>query len=335
MKFSQIEGNEELKRGLVGMVDSGKIPHAIMFHEDDGGGAFLLCTAFLQYLYCPERHDGDSCTQCASCGKIERLIHPDVHYLFPIVSNKSTDTAELHLSKFRSLVLENPYFKESDFAEAMKFSGKNAIIASAQAKSLIDCLSLSALEGGYRAVVIYLPEKMNAETANKLLKMIEEPPSLTQFLLITHKPENVLQTISSRCLHLQVRPVASVGGNSEGVKFDRPEAFSALMDALVGKNLLSCILAAEDIASVPSRESAKAFCFYAAERVRRIFLLQQGLKTLLGESSEEERRWAAALPRSFSRKALEVFSRTQVMVARNVNLKVLFTDMANRLFVIV
>lgn len=334
MNFAQIEGNDELKRGLAGMVDSGKIPHAILFHEEDGGGAFPLCLAFLQYLYCSDRQHGDSCSQCAECGKIERLIHPDVHYLFPIVSTKSSDTAELHLSKFRSLVAENPNFTENDFAEAMKFSGKNAIIASAQAKALLDCLSLSALEGGYRSVVIYLPEKMNAETANKLLKMIEEPPMQTQFLLITHHPEKVLQTISSRCLRLRVRPSSAWGGTNT-VKFDRPELFFALMESLVAKNLLSCILTAEDIASVPSREVAKAFCLYAAERVRRIFLLQQGLDALSGESSEEERRWAAVLPRSFSRKALEVLSRTQGMVARNVNLKVLFTDMANKLFSIV
>jgi len=336
MRFSQIEGNEELKKALAGMVDSGKIPHAILFHEEDGGGAFPLCQAFLQYLYCSDRHDGDSCEHCPSCSKIGRLIHPDVHYLFPIVSAKSTDTAELHLSKFRALVAEKPLFRESDFAEAMKFSGKNAIIASAQAKALLDTLSLSALEGGYRAVVIYLPEKMNAETANKLLKMIEEPPLQTQFLMISHKPEAVLQTISSRCLRLRVRPsAATAAGGVSDSGFDRPELFSTLMDALVAKNLLSCILAAEEIAAVPSREGAKAFCSYAAESLRKVFLLQQGLVSLAGECSEEQRRWAKALPATFSRRALEVLSRAQVMVGRNVNLKVLFTDMADRLYMTV
>ena len=95
MRFADIAGNEEVVRALAGMVDSGKIPHAIMLHEDDGGGAFPIVQAFLQYVYCKNREGGDSCGACPSCGKVSKLIHPDVHYIYPVNTGSSTEINSL------------------------------------------------------------------------------------------------------------------------------------------------------------------------------------------------------------------------------------------------
>ena len=324
MTFAQLQGNEDVKQALIGMVDADRVPHAILFHEDDGGGAFPLALAFLQYLFCKDRHDGDSCGSCPSCGKIAKLIHPDVHFLFPTAAGV---LSEQYMEPFRKLVAERPAFREAELADALGIEGKNSVIAVAESRRLLDKLSLSALEGGYRAVVIYLPERMNAEAANRLLKMIEEPPALTQFLLIAHQPERVLTTISSRCQRIRVRPVSIVSGPV----FADADLLDELMAALLSKDLLGALEVSERIAALPSREQAKTFCTFAADRFRQVFLAQQGIEGA-GEISPQARDWAARCRKTFPRQALEVLNRTQTLIGRNVNLKILFTDMADRLY---
>ncbi len=328
MSFAQLQGNPEVVRALVGMVDSGKIPHAIIFQEDDGGGAFPLCIAFLQYLYCSQRGGGDSCGVCPSCNKIGKLIHPDVHFIFPAEAQKISVN---YLGEFRALALANPCFTEAELTAALGLEKKNSIIAVKEAQFILDTLSLSALEGGYRSVVIYLPEKLNAEAANRLLKMIEEPAQKTQFLLITHQAEKVLPTIASRCQRIRVRPS---GGDGAEAGFESPELFGELMDALLSKDLQTCLDIADRVSAMPSRESAKAFCKFASGQLRLIFLAQQGL-TELGTVTADALRWAAACPKAFPRRALAVFDRGYSLIERNVNAKILFTDIVDRLYILI
>ena len=311
MTFEQIKGNDEVKRALTGMVESGKVPHAILFHEDDGGGAFGLCIAFLQLLF------GEN-------NRIPKLIHPDVHFVFPTAAGS---ISLQYMEQFRTLALENPDFTESQMGEALGIEGKNSMIAVSEAKHLLDTLSLSALEGGYRAVVMFLPEKMNQEAANRLLKMIEEPPVNTEFLLISHSPEKVLQTISSRCQRIRVRPSgrsAATGSADAGLLVE-------LMDALIGRDLPAALEAGDRMAALPSRENAKAFCRYAAEMMRQTFLIQQGMSAL-ADGSADAARWAAACKKSFPRQGLEAFGRALSLIDRNVNIKIIMTDLVDRLY---
>lgn len=336
MRFADLKGNDALKRVLPEMVDSGRVPHAIMFSEDDGGGAFALSIAFLQYLYCQNRRDGDSCGECPSCNRISKFIHLDVHPVFPASASRPSFN---FLPEFRALATSDPYFREADLNAALKVDGKNTSITVADSRHLLEALSMTALEGGYRSVLIYLPEKMNAEAANKLLKLIEEPPARTQFLLITHNPEKVLPTIASRCQHIRVH---SDGRRSQTADSGDAVLFFELMDALVSKNLLSCLETGEKIAALPSRESVKAFCRYAAENIRHIFLRQQGLGRLLSEAEADGGcdtdvqarldRYAASLAGTFPRKALAVLDKMLSLVDRNVNLKLAATDMVDRLY---
>lgn len=331
MTFSQIQGNADVCRGLTGMVSSGRIPHAILFHEDDGGGAMPIVLAFLQYLYCSDRADGDSCGNCPSCNKISKLIHPDVHFVFP---TNAPNLSVNYSSQWRDLVLSKPCFTEADLAQALGIEGKSSIIAVAEAKAMLDTLSLSALEGGYRAVVIYLPEKMNQEAANRLLKMIEEPPVMTQFLLVCHSPEKVLQTISSRCQCIRVRPQCMderIGTEeSESVYKD---LFGQLMAAFGRHDLLDALELGEALAALPSRESARGFCRYAAVRLRQIFLLQHGLEELASADAEAA-GWASSARKTFPRLGMEALDRAQMQIGRNVNLKILFADLVGRLYTI-
>ena len=311
MTLDQIQGNEDVRRALTGMIESGKVPHAILFHEEDGGGAMPLALAFLEMLF--DEHN-----------RIPKLIHPDVHFVFPTAAGS---ISLQYMDRFRPLMLENPLFTEAEMAEALGIEGKNSLIAVSEAKHLLDTLSLSALEGGYRAVVLYLPEKMNQETANRLLKLIEEPPLQTQFILITHAPEKVLLTISSRCQRIRVCPPQTA---PEAGFADEP-LFADLMDALMAKDLPAALEVGDRIAALPSRGSAKIFCRGAADLLRRIFLAQQGM-TALSSASPRVAGWAAGCRRTFPRQAHEAFGRAISLIDRNVNIKIVATDLVDRLY---
>ncbi|MBP5720087.1 MAG: hypothetical protein J6W82_03360 [Bacteroidales bacterium] len=321
MRFADTAGNPEVLKTLASMVDSGRVPHAIMFSEPDGGPAMGVTLAFLQYLYCGNRSGGDSCGVCPSCNRISKLIHPDVHFIFPVTAPQTSLSL---MVGFRELVLANPCFTEAELGAALGIESKSALIAVAEARELLSQLSLSALEGGYRSVVIYLPEKMNQETANRLLKAIEEPEEKTQFVLITHAPEKVLQTIASRCQHIQL------GAQVRAPQFERPELLDELMEALIRRDLPAALDAGEELAALPSRENAKAFCKFASDAMRNIFLVQQGVD-LPPTGSGKPQEWATKVKKTFPRAAMGCFDRAYRLVDRNVNMKILFTDLVDRL----
>ena len=321
MRFADIGSNPDVLRTLAGIVDSGRIPHAILFSEPDGGPAFATALAFLQYLYCGNRSGGDSCGSCPSCNRISKLIHPDVHFIFPTVSPRSSQSL---MTEFRALVAANPRFTEAQLGEALGVDAKSSLIAVAEAKEVLSTLALSALEGGYRSVVIYLPEKMNQEAANRLLKAIEEPEEKTQFVLITHAPEKVLTTIASRCQRIQL------GAEIAAPEFPEPELLDRLMDALVSKDLFAALGVGEELAALPSRETARAFCRFAADAMRNLFLVQQGLP-LEGSGIGKAAEWAPRSRKTFPRAAVACFDRASRLVERNVNMKIVFTDLVDRL----
>ena len=338
MRWADIAGNEALKDALRGMVDSGRIPHAMLFFENDGGGAMPLVLALVSYLYCSRRSDGDACGTCPPCNRTAKLIHPDVHFIFPVTGGSKTSaekpTSATYAAQWRELVRSNPCFAENELYAALGIEGKSGVIAVQEAKSLLDTLSLSGVEGGWRTVVMYLPEKMNLAAANTLLKMLEEPPRQTLFLLVTHAPEKVLTTIASRCLSLRVLPP-----EQEAV-FDaeQMDLFADLMRALTGRDLLAALETGEAFAALDSREKQKSFCLFAGRCLRELFLLQQGLGSL-GTIPETYRPFfeetASKCKKSFPRAALAHFDRALLLLERNVSQKILFCDLVDRLYIAV
>jgi DNA polymerase-3 subunit delta' len=245
------------------------------------------------------------------------------------------------IAPFRQLLLENPYFFENELYTAIGIEGKQSNISVNEARSILERLSLSAVEGGYRTVVLYLPEKMNAQAANALLKMVEEPPQKTLFILITHAPEKVLVTIASRCLHLRVQPLSpeaerEVHAKEAAGQSILTDLFHDLLEALLARDLLKALETGEAVADLKVREQQKSFCRLAAEDLRRIFM-QQKMPALARVAEEDEdfyRRMATALKPSFPRRAMVVLDRTLLLLERNVNQKILFTDMVNQLYTI-
>lgn len=338
MRFKDITGNDDVKRALVGMVDSGRIPHAIMFHEDDGGGAVPMALAFLQYVFCRQRQDGDSCAECPRCGKISKMIHPDVHFTFPVatggkISKTENALSDVYLPQWRELVASNPYFTESELLETLGVAGKSTSIYVAEAEAIINIFTLNPVEGGYRAVVIYLPEKLNANAANRLLKSIEEPMPQTIFLLITHSPEDVILTIRSRCQLMRVRPDGRRNPAQAEVSANE-EIFRRLVQALSGRDLVAALEIADELAALPSREAAVSFCEDATRYLRWLFLMGQGMESLAG-LNQERKAWygsvAASVKKSFPRAAMSHFDKARMLIERNVNIKILFCDLVDKL----
>jgi DNA polymerase-3 subunit delta' len=305
----------ELLNTLCGMADSGRVPHAILLHEEDGGGGVALGMKFLEHLY-------------GGNPRVAKMIHPDIHFVFPLILSGDA-VSEQYAKEWRALVQENPGFSEGDLYDALGFEGKNTVISVKEANFLLGVLSRYSLEGGYTTVVIYLPEKMNSVAANKLLKILEEPPQQTLFLMVTHAPERLLPTILSRC---QLFRMESSGSAEVTLRYDDGGLLSSLMDAVIARDLSAALEVGEQLAALPSRDSMRAFCRYAAEKMRRVFLVQQGLSSLAGDDAEAA-AWAAACKKTFPRKALEALDKASALIGRNVNQKILFTDMVDRFYV--
>lgn len=321
----KVFGNTEVVAALSQMVESGHLPHAMLLHQDDGGGAFPIVLNFLEQLY-------------GGNPRVQKLIHPDIHWVFPVAGNDKPVSLQF-IAPFRELVLENPYFFENELYAAIGIEGKQAGISVHEARSILDRLSLSAVEGGYCTVVLYLPEKMNVQAANALLKMVEEPPRQTLFVLITQAPEKVLQTISSRCLHMRVQPLspqadAEVHATEAAGNAVLQDLFHDLLDALVARDLLKALETGEAVADLKVREQQKTFCRLASEDLRRLFLLQKSPALARVPEGEEDyyKRLSSALKPTFPRKALECLDRALLLLERNVNQKILFTDMVSQLY---
>lgn len=367
MKFADVIDNADVKKALLWMADSGRVPHALMFHENEGCGALALAVAFVQYLNCKDHHDGDSCGICPSCNQISKMIYPDLHFIFPVAGEKVT--SDTFINKWRDLFVRNPFFMENELYETLEIEKKSSTISVADAKNILTKLSLSSFSEGYRAVIIWLPEKMQVEASNRLLKIVEEPSEKTLFLFITHNPEKVLKTIRSRCQMIRVMPAskseiaealprwtgidresavyaAEYASGSLGVAIRTlaekdenvlmSDLFMHLMDAILDRDYASVLEAGDTISSLDSREKQKAFCKFAGNCIRKIYMLQMKMPDMAGIRPEEKTFFEGAAKRcsaSFCTRALAILSRASMLVARNVNQKIIFTNMVNRLFV--
>ncbi len=348
MRFVDIIGNADVARTLVSMADSGRVAHAMLMYENEGCGALALALAYVQYLNCSNPSGGDSCGECPSCRQMSKLIHPDVHYVFPVNKGpKSSDdkpTSESYIKYWRELATANPYFIEADLQKAIGIESKNGLIAVAEAKSIINKLSLTAVSDGYKAVIFYLPEKMNQETANRLLKMVEEPPEKTIFIFITHAPEKVLQTIFSRCQSIRVMPltreeagrVAALNPFDDREEYNQfMDLFSDLMNAIVARDLMAALECGEIMSALESREKQKAFCNFAGGCIRKIFMIQQNLPQIAGIADEETEFYSNMSPKiakGFCMRSISNIEKVVAMIDRNVNAKLLFCDLVNRMF---
>ena len=204
MRFCEIIGQDEVKKQLRQAVREGRIAHAQLFTGISGVGKLGLALAYAQYIACPNRTEVDSCGVCPSCLQYQKLQHPDLHFAFPIVKGDEGDVCDDFVEKFRNLILENRYFDLEDWYRSMGVETKQGMIYEKESSEILRKLSLKSFGDGDKVMLIWQPEKMNATCANKLLKLLEEPPTQTLFLLVSEHPELLLSTILSRVQEVRV-----------------------------------------------------------------------------------------------------------------------------------
>ena len=208
MRFSAITGHTEIKKTLLGAAQRQQVAHAQLFAGPEGGAGLALALAYLSYLNCENPSEVDSCGECASCVKQDKHIHPDIHFVFPVSSTKSITgkdvVSQSFLKEWRAFLLDNPYGSLEDWALAFGGENKQANISREESRQIVRNLSLKAFEGRYKAMLIWLPEYMHPSAANGILKILEEPPERTVFLLVTQNTEKLLATILSRTQKVQI-----------------------------------------------------------------------------------------------------------------------------------
>ena len=318
MRFADITGQEDLKRHLVQSVDAGRVSHAQLFTGQAGAGALALAVAYVQYLCCHHRHDGDSCGECPDCRQIAALAHPDLHLVFPVnkQGKKSGEVmrSDEFLPLFRAIFGENGgYFSAQDWYERLDL-GKTlkGMIAAREADEIIRKLSFKSFEADYKTMLIWLPEAMNEEAANKILKILEEPWEKTLFLLVSEQPDRLLPTILSRTQEVAVPRIAPdvlervarergiadpvkarnmarlaggdllelkhlVAGESDALRKENFDLFCGLMRLSYNDKHLELVAWAEDAAQL-SREQQRAFLRDAARLLRESYMLHAGIK---------------------------------------------------------
>ena len=320
MQFKDIIGQEELKRHLIRSVDQGRVSHAQLFTGAAGQGSLALAVAYFQYLCCRHRHDGDSCGECPDCRQIAALAHPDLHLVFP-VNKQGMKSGEKMLSDeflplFRTLFEERKgYFAPREWYERLDL-GKTlkGMISAGEADEMIRKLSFKSFEADYKAVLIWLPETMNEEAANKILKILEEPWEKTLFLLVSEQPTRLLPTILSRTQEvavgriekevlvrlatehgvqdpLQARNMARLAdgdvlelnhlltGESDQQRKENFDLFCSLMRLSYNAKHLELIGWAEEAAALP-REQQRGLLRDSARLLRESFMLHAGMSDI-------------------------------------------------------
>ncbi len=197
MNFSEILGHEHLKNHLMKSTDNGRVSHAQLFVGKEGSGTLPMAIAYAQYILCSTSIDKDACAlKCA------KLMHPDLHFAFPVATNdvvKSHPVSNLFLEDWRNFIQLNPYGNLFEWLQSIGIENKQGQIGVDEAEEIVKSLRLKSYEGGYKIMIIWMAEKMNTSAANKLLKLLEEPPEKTVFLLVTENEEHIITTIKSRC----------------------------------------------------------------------------------------------------------------------------------------
>ena len=213
MLFSEILGQEHIKKHLTQSADHGRIPHAQLFVGPEGSGTLSMAIAYAQYVVCKNNNDENVSNNIDStCNlKFDALSHPDLHFAFPVATNdkvKSHPVSKLFLEDWRKLLREQPYCNLFDWYKQLGVDNKQGQIGVDEAHDIVKSLALKPFEGGHQVMIIWMAEKMNSACANKLLKLIEEPPNKTIFILIAEDEEQIIGTIKSRCQLLHFPPLS-------------------------------------------------------------------------------------------------------------------------------
>lgn len=371
MYFKDIIGQETVKQRLRLEVREGRVPHAQLFAGPEGTGALPLAIAYARFLLCTRRGEEDACGTCPSCVKLNKLAHPDLHFVFPVVKRKGGgDTvSDDYIREWRELAISTPYFGMNHWLDAMGAENQQAQIFVKESDELVRKLSLKSSEGGYKVVIIWLPEKMKVECANKLLKLLEEPPAQTVFLLVSEEPYRILPTILSRTQRINVprledaeiaealkarfglqdTDAAETARLAEGSYLQALEIIHLSEDTQLFFGLFVSLMRLayqrkvkemrewSDTVAAMGRERQKDFLTYCQRMVRESFVSNFHRKEMNYMNREEENFTIRFAPFINERNVMGItdeLAEAQTHIEQNVNPRMVFFDFALKMIVL-
>ena len=372
MYFRDIVGQTEIKQHLIESVQKGYVPHARMLYGLEGVGKLPLAIAYSRYLNCENPKDTDACGKCPSCSKFDKLAHPDLHFAFPMVQNRAEKllVCDNYLPQWRSFLSEKIYFNLGDWLQYIDAKNAQGMIYAQESEEIIRKLSLKVYEAKYKIMIVWLPEKMNLECANKLLKLIEEPPARTIFLLISEDLDKVIPTIKSRCQPLYIKPIEyddmigaitntyslslidaqsvvhiANGSYSKAIQLieadDSSQMLLNLFDKMMGaasSREIKFIKGIADELSKKGREVQKSFLTYSLRMFREYFVGNLNVPELV-YLNRHEQQLRQQYPGTINERNIEVlaheFSLAHKQIEQNGNAKIIFLDLCLKLTMLI
>ena len=370
MLFSEVVAQTSLASRLREGVRSEKVAHAQLFDGSEGSGVLALARAYAQYLHCTDRTPEDSCGKCASCVAHSKLQHPDLHWSFPFFKKDSSgrSISDPFQSDWRESMLDTAYFGIEDWLGKIGADKKQLFISVDEALEINRKLGLKAFHGGYKVLILWLPETMRVDTANKLLKLIEEPTDNTVMLFVSNSSDRLLPTILSRLQRIKVprlsdaeaaaglQKLAGVSEDSAmgwvhvtegnitaanrlartGSETPDLELFSSWMRSCWARDAEAMMRQSNDFAA-PGREAQKRFITYALHMVRQSIVGNYGASSLVRLTPGEK-----AFLRKFSKfihhknvvKISSLLEAAHKDIAGNVNSKVVFMDLSVQIHIL-
>ncbi len=368
MFFKDVVGQEEIKKRLIRSVKEQRISHAQLFAGHPGTGKLAMALAYAQYISCKNRSDEDSCGVCPSCHKFQKLAHPDLHFVFPIYNAKQYNkpVSDTFLPQWREMLNRSPYFELSDWLNHIEAGNAQGEIYERESDSILQKLNLKSFESEYKVMIIWLAEKMNVSCANKLLKMIEEPPNKTVFILISEDEEKVIGTIRSRAqlvkfpfisdkalsdallkiegINPDIVPDAvhlANGSYSRALAYLEPgedeqfyfQKFQEMMRFAYARQVRELIDWADEMAKI-GRDKQKAY-YAAALRLVREYFISNLKRNEIVYMNREEREWGKRFAPFINERNIvpfaDEFELSLKHISMNGNPRIIFLDTALRM----
>ncbi len=368
MDFNSIIGQQVIKKHLIKTVEQNRISHAQLFLGSEGYGGLPLALAYAKYIMCTNKTGNNSCGECPACRKIAKYVHPDLHFVFPVITPNDTKkpVSDSFIQEWRQFLLSNPYGTYNDWLNCLDAENKQAIIRVDEGKEILKKLNMKSFESEYKIMVIWFPEKMNSETANKLLKLIEEPPEKTLFFLVAQNQQFIISTILSRTQLIKIKRITEddlfIGlKNKHNLNDEKARQISRLSEgdynlakeyiessvdtklnfeqfvlmmrlSYTGK-MVELIKWVNEIAAI-GREKQKAFLAYSLRMVRENLVINQNQKNLSRMSDDEgsfAEKFSDFIHPTNAPYLSSELDRAFMHISRNANAKVVFLDLCIKL----
>jgi DNA polymerase-3 subunit delta' len=371
MKFSEIIGHSDVKARLIKSANEGRVSHAQLFLSPQGAGGLPMAIAYAQYISCENKQENDSCGVCKSCIKYEKLVHPDLHFVFPIYKTTGKEFCDNYIDLWRKFVLENPYFNINQWMEYIDAENSQGSIYTAEGNEIIRKLNFKTFEAEYKIMIIWLPEKMNTEASNKILKILEEPYEKTLFLLVSEDSGKIIQTILSRTQLVKISKIdaksiekqlvekhqisteqakhislISEGNYLQAINFIKSsddqqlnfDLFVRLMRFSYGNNVLEIMKWVDEITNKEfGREKQKNFFVYALRLVQNNLIMNKKIErhiALDAKETEFSSKFNTFINQRNVSDIYEEFSKASFHIERNGYAKLIFLDLAFKLMIL-